>query len=98
MKNIIISIISALIFLTGCSTIQQSLDKNITQPKLKKESKLIYPVSAQKNNIMGTASIMFTISNEGSVLQTRIYKSSGNKTLDLAAENYCKQLEFFPAT
>jgi len=96
MKNTIKLMAVLLLFLTGCSSVQQ-LNENITQPTLKKEPKLIYPIPAQQKNIMGTTTVMFIISKEGSVLKTRIQKSSGSNVLDLAAENYCKKLEFFPA-
>ncbi len=97
MKNIIKILAAVLLVLTGCSTVQQSLDKNITRPILKNDPKLIYPIAAQQKNIEGTVSIMFIISKDGKVGESRLYKSSGNTALDLAAENYCKQLEFIPA-
>jgi TonB family protein len=97
MKNLIKLIIIVFILLTGCSQVPQTVNENITDPILKSEPKLIYPINAQKNNIMGTTSIIFIISEEGKVSQTRLHKSSGSKALDLAAENYCKQLVFVPA-
>ena len=98
MKNIFKILAAMLLLLTGCSTFNQLADKNITVPVVKNKPPLMYPMEAQKNNIEGIASVIFIITKEGTVGQTKLFKPSGSKTLDLAAENYCKQLEFFPVT
>ena len=97
MKNYIKIIIATAFLLASCSHVQQPLDENIVPPVLKNEPKLIYPLSAQESNKFGTSVVLFTVSNEGIVKQTRVYKSSGFKELDVAAENYCKGLVFDPA-
>ncbi len=98
MKNILKLFAVALLFLTGCSVFKPTADNNIVKPELKNAPPLTYPIEAQKSNIEGNVSVIFIITKEGAVGQSKIFKSSGSKALDLAAENYCKQLEFYPAT
>ena len=97
MKNLLKIFAATLLLLTGCSVFKPTAD-NITKAELKNEPPLVYPIEAQKSNIEGNVSVIFIITKDGSVGQTKIFKSSGSKTLDLAAENFCKQLEFYPST
>jgi TonB family protein len=97
MKNALKVLAAILLLVTGCSTFKQPTNNNITKPIVKNDPPLIYPIEAQKNNIEGNVSVIFIITKEGTVGQTKLFKSSGSKALDLAAENYCKKLEFIPA-
>ena len=97
MKNLIKILISLVFVLSACTHIDRAPNENIVEPKLKKEPKLIYPYSAQQQNLDGTSTILFTINREGKVDATRVHRSSGSVLLDDAAENYCKGLEFIPA-
>ncbi len=97
MKTILKIFIPILLLFTGCSVLKQTADNNITKPVVKNEPPLIYPIEAQKSNTEGNVSVIFIVTKEGSVGQTKIFKSSGSTALDLAAENFCRQLEFYPA-
>jgi len=97
MKNLLKIIITISIIFAGCSHVPQSVNENVTEPVLKNEPKLIYPFVAQQNNLHGTSTIIFNITKEGKVSETRVQKTSGFSDLDNAAESYCKQLEFIPA-
>ncbi|MCB9249998.1 MAG: energy transducer TonB [Ignavibacteriales bacterium] len=57
----------------------------------------MYPLDAQQENRSGSSVIIFTITKDGDVSQTRLHNSSGYKDLDNAAENFCKNLTFIPA-
>lgn len=97
MKKLIYILLSTMILLSACSSSKQMLNEDVTSPVLKKEPKLIYPLNAQENNQSGTSTILFSITKDGVVSQTRIQNSSGYEELDRAAENYCKGLFFAPA-
>jgi TonB family protein len=97
MKKLINTLIGLMVFIAACSHVEKLPNENIVEPKLKKEPKLIYPFSAQQENLEGTATILFKINKNGEVNETRIHKSSGHLDLDAAAEKYCKGLEFIPA-
>jgi TonB family protein len=97
MTNYIKILFATLFLVTACSHMQQSLEDGMVLPILKEEPKLIYPITAQQNNRLGTSVILIAITEEGKVNQTLVKKSSGWKDLDKAAENYCKDLIFIPA-
>lgn len=97
MKNYLKILVTLSLLLVGCSHFSNSVNENVTAPLLKNDPKLIYPFVAQQNNIYGTSTVLFNITKEGVVSETRVHKSSGFEDLDKAAENYCKQLEFIPA-
>ena len=97
MKNYLKILVTLSLLLVGCSHFSNSVNENVTAPLLKNDPKLIYPFVAQQNNIYGTSTVLFNITKEGIVSETRVHKSSGFEDLDKAAENYCKQLEFIPA-
>lgn len=97
MKNIIKIFITTLFFLSACTSTKQVFNENITEPVLKTEPKLIYPLDAQQENRSGSTVVTFTITKDGEVSQTRIHNSSGYRDLDNAAENFCKNLTFIPA-
>ena len=97
MKNLIKIVISLVFLLAACTHMDRVPNENVVEPKLKKEPKLIYPFSAQQENIDGTAIVLFNINTKGEVDATRVQRSSGYALLDNAAEKYCKGLEFIPA-
>ena len=96
MKSLAIIFASLLVF-SGCAHLDQLDKDNITAPKLKKEPKLIYPVSAQSENRSGISVLYLGISSKGHVEKTHVYKSSGHADLDEAALAYCRGLVFEPA-
>ena len=97
MKNLIKILISLMFLFVACTHVDRVPNENVVEPKLKKEPKLIYPFSAQKENQEGRTTIIFTINKNGEVDATKVHKSSGRSDLDNAAEKYCKGLEFIPA-
>ena len=56
-----------------------------------------YPPLLRDAGIGGTVNVWFFIDEAGSVLQTRVQKSSGHKALDDAALNVAGIMEFSPA-
>lgn len=98
MKKYIKIFATIAILFAACTHMEKSMNDTITEPVLKEEPKLIYPLSAQQNNWSGTTVVIFSINEEGKVDQTKVHNSSGYSALDKAAENYCKELVFIPAT
>jgi protein TonB len=56
-----------------------------------------YPLFAKKAGIAGNVMIQALISHEGNVLDARVYKSSGNRQLDEAAETAAYKNKYKPA-
>lgn len=84
--------------LSACKHLEMYDEPNFQSPVLKFQPKLYYPNKAQEMNRSGLSTILITITKEGTVKETTLLKTSGHKDLDRAAENYCKNLIFHPAT
>jgi len=56
-----------------------------------------YPTEAKKSRIQGKAFVQALVDLDGSVVQTRIAKSSGNAALDSAAVRGARKFRFKPA-
>jgi protein TonB len=56
-----------------------------------------YPAEAKKSRIQGRAFVQVLVDLDGSVMQTRISKSSGNAALDSAAVRGAQKFRFKPA-
>jgi TonB family protein len=67
------------------------------QPKTKACSRPVYPPQALANKIEGTSTIGFLIGPDGKVQDTRLYKSSGDASLDEAARAALALCIFKPA-
>lgn len=76
----------------GISTYEE-----ITPPVVKDHSQLIFPKTAQENELEGTTKLVILITEEGNVFKVSTVKSSGYQILDQAAEDYCRNLTFIPA-
>ena len=74
MKNLLKIFAATLLLLTGCSVFKPTAD-NITKAELKNEPPLVYPIEAQKSNIEGNVSVIFIITKDGSVGQTKIFNT-----------------------
>jgi len=61
-------------------------------------NKPAYPVNSLRNEEKGTVRIKFLIGLDGRVADSRIDKSSGFKTLDIAAKNALSVCKFKPGT
>jgi len=61
-------------------------------------SRPVYPPQALANKVEGTSTIGFLISAEGRVLDSRLYKSSGDASLDEAARIGLSKCSFKPPT
>jgi len=57
-----------------------------------------YPKAALMNEETGTVSLLFLVSLEGKVMDSKIDKSSGSKSLDKAALSAFSQCKFKPGT
>jgi TonB family protein len=68
-----------------------------TPPVVKNQSQLIFPKTAQENELEGTTKLVILITEEGDVFKVNTVKSSGYKILDDAAVDYCSKLTFIPA-
>ena len=70
----------------------------MTMPVLKESGNLRYPMAAQLRRQEGVVRLRLFISEEGTVLRTRLMQSSGFAALDNAATQYASALTFHPAT
>lgn len=66
-------------------------------PDITSCSRPVYPPQALANRIEGTSTIGFLIGPDGKVLNTRLYKSSGDASLDEAARAALALCIFKPA-
>lgn len=57
-----------------------------------------YPKAALMNEETGTVALLFLINAEGKVMDSKIDKSSGSKSLDKAAMSAFSQCKFKPGT
>ncbi|MFH1197725.1 MAG: energy transducer TonB [bacterium] len=94
-KNISLAIVILFLFSAACS---HNIEDMYTAPTVKNQPRLIYPKTAQENTITGKARCLVNISKTGMVEKVHLTMSSGNKDLDEAAVEYCKRLEFNPAS
>lgn len=58
----------------------------------------VYPKDAHANKIEGTVSLRFLVSTDGRVLDSSVRQSSGNASLDQAAQSALTKCSFKPAT
>ena len=58
-------------------------------------SHLVYPKSAEKKNIEGTALVRFVVDTKGKVTEVQVAKSSGNAELDAEAVRVVSALPAF---
>lgn len=56
-----------------------------------------YPPLLRDSGITGTATLLLAVDSTGSVLQRRLYRTSGERPLDQAALDVADALEFSPA-
>ena len=63
-----------------------------------KNCKAEYPKAALMNEEQGTVSMMFLVSADGRVLESKLDKSSGFKSLDKAALNAVSACKFKPGS
>lgn len=103
-----VTLILAFSYLFGCATtyknkasdplyndlIRWDLDK---VPEVVCWSKPRYPAKAVKQGIQGKAIVAVTVAQDGSVLGVELYKSSGDRDLDLSAMEAAKKCKFRPA-
>lgn len=59
-------------------------------------SRPVYPLRALADKVEGTSTIGFLISTEGKVIDSRLYKSSGDASLDEAARSGLAKCTFRP--
>jgi periplasmic protein TonB len=95
MKNstsTIVSIILSLVCLTSFGAeVSPVLDsKSCDPPK--------YPKAALMNEETGTVALLFQVNAEGKVIDSKVDKSSGSKSLDKAALSAFSQCKFKPGT
>jgi protein TonB len=92
MKNSLASVILLLTCLTAFGAdVSPVLDSKTCDPPK-------YPKAALMNEETGTVALMFLISPDGKVTDSKIDKSSGSKSLDKAALNAFTQCKFKPGT
>ena len=60
-------------------------------------SRPVYPPKALADKVEGTSTIGFLISAEGKVIDSRLYQSSGDASLDEAARSALAKCTFKPA-
>jgi protein TonB len=63
-----------------------------------KNCKAEYPKAALMNEEQGTVSMMFLVSGDGKVLESKLDKTSGFKSLDKAAINAVSACKFKPGS
>lgn len=59
--------------------------------------KPVYPAQAAANKVEGTTTLGFLVDTDGKVIQSRLYKSSGDASLDEAARSALSTCTFRPA-
>ncbi len=96
MKYLSTVILALTLFSMGCGHYLEST-ANYSPPSLKSEPRLFYPLNALENGYAGTPRVIIYISKNGTVVQSRILKSSGVGVLDSAAVDYSKNFIFIPA-
>ena len=97
LKNVTIVILLLLIAASCGHNIEKISENNFAPPSVKIQPRFLYPKVAQENGYTGTAKIIFTVMNNGSVDKVSVEKSTGYKILDNAAIDYCRQIVFNPA-
>lgn len=60
-------------------------------------SKPVYPALAAANKVEGTTTLGFLVGPDGKVIESRLYASSGDASLDEAARNALSTCTFKPA-
>jgi TonB family protein len=81
----------------ACSGVYTYDDPNYTPPSITYKPRIIYPDKAKENNWKGKSVILVKVSDEGNVISTSVYNSSGHDILDNTAKGFCKNLKFNPA-
>ena len=66
--------------------IPDSLKTNWFLPRIAKKAKIKYPDLAKHKGIVGTVHLALTVDEKGHVIRTRVFRSSGDTTLDRAAK------------
>jgi protein TonB len=95
MKNFLLA--SALLFtVTATSTVSASE----TAPVMDKQScdKVVYPKAALINEETGTVELAVLVGADGAVMDSKVEKSSGSKTLDKATAKVFSSCKFKPGS
>ncbi len=95
MKNCISAITSGLLFMI-CMTSYSAEVAPVLDAKSCEAPR--YPKAALMNEEQGTVALLFQISPDGKVIDSKVDKSSGSKSLDKAALNAFSQCKFKPGT
>lgn len=74
------------------------VEGDVVPPRAIETSPPVYPESARKDKIEGTAQIETVIDENGDVTEPKVVKSSGNGDLDQAALDSVSRWKFKPAT
>ncbi len=95
MKITLIPFLAALLLSMSASSMAAEVapvldSKNCDPPK--------YPKAALMNEEQGTVALLFLIAADGKVVESKVDKSSGSKSLDKAALNSFSQCKFKPGT
>jgi TonB family protein len=86
------------LFTIACAhNIERIEEQNYVPAVLKSQPRIIYPMDAQEKSFSGSARMIISISDVGTVGKVFLEKSSGYEILDNAAIEYCKNLVFVPA-
>ncbi|RDZ28704.1 TonB family protein [Lysobacter silvisoli] len=74
------------------------VDPNLLQrdPSIKRPMRVRYPQAEACMGISGTVVLVLTVGEQGQVQQVQIERSSRNRTLDRAAMNSAREMEFSP--
>lgn len=90
-------------FLAGCAQTPTAPAAGATPPESRPLvnfascSKPVYPAEALANKVQGTSTLQFLINPEGAVVESRVQKSSGDRSLDEAARVAIAKCTFKPA-
>lgn len=89
-----LAILTATLFAAGSNAVAAEVPAVFDASKCKAE----YPKSALMNEEQGVVSMMFLVSAEGRVLESKLDKTSGFKSLDKAAISAISACKFKPGS
>jgi len=95
----ILTLALAALSITACAQAPQAPASEATKPLVDFAScsKPEYPAEAFANKVQGTSSLHFLIGVDGKVVESRISRSSGDRSLDEAARVAIAKCTFGPA-
>jgi TonB family protein len=92
------ALVSTLTFLTACTPVLPPPPPvNPSAEERQHRCTGWYPANLRRDGVEGTTAFTLTVTVDGTVTDERIYQSSGNHELDLAALHCASHWRYFPA-